>query len=417
MMNKIIHKHFPALTYRDYRLFWTGQCISLIGTWMQTVGQAWLVYQITDSSYKLGIISALQFMPMLLFSLPVGAIIDRQAKKRLLFIVQAIMAANAFVLAFLVWTGLVSYQSIALQAILLGILNCIDMPVRQSFMVELASREHLMNAIALNSTIFNAARVIGPAVAGLAFSYFGATVCFLLNGLSFIPVLYNISRIKAEGKSRINDEEKVNIYHEIWEGLKYIAGNPVVNTTILMLAFSNTIILNFNVMIPVMAKTVLMGDSRTYGFLLTALGLGAFAGALLLAATSYKGLKIKSLMGAYMCLSIFVFITGFQTKFLYAFIALMLSGWWMTTALSSSNTCIQTNSPDNMRGRIMSVYTLVQGGAVPFGSMYSGTLSERFGVGFTFRASGLAGIVFMLGVIAFRYKLIAGHRAEERSAI
>ncbi|HWR62041.1 MAG TPA: MFS transporter [Clostridia bacterium] len=417
MMNKIIYKHFPALTYRDYWLFWTGQCISLIGTWMQTVGQAWLVYQITDSSYKLGIISALQFMPMLLFSLPVGAIIDRQAKKRLLFIVQAIMAVNALVLALLVWTGLVSYRTIALQAILLGILNCIDMPVRQSFMVELASREHLMNAIALNSTIFNAARVIGPAVAGLAFSYFGATVCFLMNGLSFIPVLYNISRIQAEGKSKITDGERVNIYHEIWEGLKYIAGNPVVNTTILMLAFSNIIILNFNVLIPVMAKTVLMGDSRTYGFLLTALGLGAFTGALLMAATSYKGLKIKSLMGAYMCLSIFVFITGFQTEFLYAFIALMLSGWWMTTALSSSNTCIQTNSPDNMRGRIMSVYTLVQGGAVPFGSMYSGILTEHFGVGFTFRASGLAGMVFMLAVIAFRYKLIAGRRAEERSAI
>ncbi len=415
MISRIIQKHFPALTHRDYKLFWTGQCISLIGTWMQTVGQAWLVYQITDSSYKLGVISALQFTPMLLFSLPVGAIIDRHSKKKLLFIVQAIMSVNALVLALLVWTGRVSYYTIAVQAILLGILNCIDMPVRQSYMAELASREHLMNAIALNSTIFNAARVIGPAVAGLAFSYFGATVCFLINGLSFIPVLYNISRIQATGESK-NTKSEVNIYHEIREGLKYIAGNPIVNTTILMLGFANTIIMNFNVLIPIMAKTVLNGDSRVYGFLLTALGLGAFSGALLMAATSYKGLRIKYLMAAYMCLSIFVFITGFQTKFVYAFLALMLSGWWMTTSLSLSNTCVQTNIPDNMRGRIMSVYALVIGGAVPFGSMYSGTMSEHFGVGFTFKVSGMAGILFMLAVIAFRYKLVINHRKEKALA-
>lgn len=416
MLDKIAQKHFPALLQRDYWLFWSGQCISLIGTWMQTVGQAWLVYQITDSSFKLGLISALQFTPMLLFSLPVGAIIDRHTKKKLLFAVQTLMAINAFVLAFMVWTDLASYGTIAVQAIILGMLNCVDMPVRQSFMADLASREHLMNAIALNSTIFNAARVIGPAVAGLAFSYFGATVCFLLNGLSFIPVLYNISRIKAQGSSRIIDKED-SIYQEIWQGLKYIAGNPVVNTTILMLGFSNMIIMNFNVLIPVMAKSVLGGDSKTYGFLLTALGLGAFSGALLLAARSYKGLKMKSLMGAYLVLSIFVFITGFQTEFLFAFISLMFSGWWMTTALSSSNTCIQTNSPDDMRGRIMSVYTLVQGGAVPFGSMYAGTMTENFGAGFTFKASGLAGMVFMLIIIVLRYRVVESYKARKAGAL
>lgn len=414
MFKEIINKNFPALTHKDYRLFWTGQCISLIGTWMQTVGQAWLVYQITDSSFKLGLISALQFTPMLLFSLPVGAFIDRHSKKKLLFIVQALMAANAFVLAFMVWRDLATYQTIALQACILGTLNCIDMPVRQSYMADLASKEHLMNAIALNSTIFNAARVMGPAIAGLAFSYFGAAVCFLLNGLSFIPVLYNISRISAEGRA-FSAKEGVNIYHEIYEGLKYIAGNPIVNTTILMLAFSNLITLNFTVLIPVMAKTVMHGDSRAYGFLLTALGLGAFSGALLMAATSYKGLKMKSLIAAYMYVSIFVFIIGFQTKFLYAFIMLMFGGWWMTTALSKSNTCVQTNSPDEMRGRIMSVYTLVQGGAMPFGSLYSGTMAEHFGSGFTFKVSGMAGIVFMLVIIAFRYRLVISH--EERKAV
>lgn len=411
----IINKHFPALTQRDYRLFWTGQCISLIGTWMQNVGQSWLVYQITESSFKLGVISALQFTPMLFLSLPVGALIDRHSKKKLLFTVQAIMAANAFLLAFLVWRGTATYYTIALQAMLLGTLNSIDMPVRQSYMAELASKEYLMNAIALNSTIFNAARIIGPAVAGLAFSYFGATVCFLLNGLSFIPVLINIYKIKAEGKI-LSVRQKPRIWHEIWEGLKYIAGNPVINTTILMVAFTNTVIMNFNVLIPVMAKTVLNGDSRSYGFLMTALGIGAFTGALSLAVNSYKGLRLKLLMGAYLSLSICVFVIGFQTKFLFAFLLFMVAGWSMTSALSSSNTCVQTNAPDGMRGRIMSVYSLVMGGAVPIGSMYSGSMSQSFGVGFTFRVSGMAGIVFMLAVIILRYRLVANYKAPEASA-
>lgn len=407
-INNMISRNFPALTHRDFRLFWTGQCISLIGTWMQSVGQSWLVYQITDSSFKLGIITALQFTPMLILSLPIGALVDRHSKKKLLFIVQTIMAINAFLLAFLVWRGLASYWTIALQALLLGTLNCIDMPVRQSYMVELTSKEHLMNAIALNSTIFNAARIIGPAVAGLAFSYFGATVCFLLNGLSFIPVLVNIHRIQNEGKSS-KDRSGIKIGHEILEGLKYIASNPVINTTILMLFFSNTIIMNFNILIPVMAKTVLNGDSRTYGFLMTALGLGALSGALLLAVNSHKGLRTKLHMGAYLGLGICFFSIGYQTKFLYAFLLFILAGWSMNYALTLSNTFIQTNSPDGMRGRIMSVYSLVIGGAIPIGSIYSGTMAETFGVGFTFKVSGMAGIIFMLATIIFRYRKVTNH--------
>ena len=414
-LNSIVNKNFPALTHRDFRLFWTGQCVSLIGTWMQSVGQSWLVYQITNSSFKLGVISALQFTPMLLFSLPIGALIDRHSKKKVLFNVQIIMALNAFLLAFLVWRGIASYWTIALQALLLGTLNCIDMPVRQSYMDELTSKEHLMNAIALNSTIFNAARIIGPAVAGLAFSYFGATICFLLNGISFIPVIVNIQKIQNEGKNS-GSRSGVKISHEILEGLKYIAANPIINTTILMVLFSNTIIMNFNILIPVMAKTVLNGDSRSYGFLMTALGLGAFSGALLLAVNSHKGLRMKLLMGAYLSLSICVFVIGFQTKFLYAFLLFILAGWSMTSALSSSNTCVQTNSPDGMRGRIMSVYALVMGGAVPIGSMYSGTMAESFGVGFTFKISGMAGIVFVLLVIILRYKMLIYHRGESASA-
>lgn len=380
---------------------------------MQTVGQAWLVYQLTDSSLLLGLIGTLQFLPMMLFCLPIGAIIDRHSKKKILFWVQFIMMLNAMVLAFMVWNGKVTYGSIAVQAFILGVLNSIDMPVRQSFMVDLASKQHLMNAIALNSTIFNAARVIGPAVAGLVFSYFGATVCFLLNGISFIPVLFNISRISSEGKPK-EGKTKGRIRTEIFEGLVYIAKNPTISTTMMLVALCNTLIMNFNVMVPVMAKTVLQGDSKSYGFLMTALGLGAFIGALSLAVNSHKGLRIKLLMGAYLALSVFIFILGFQSQYIFAFIFFICAGWCMTTALSCSNTSIQANAPDNMRGRIMSVYSLVLGGSVPIGSMYAGSMCESFGVSTTFKVSGVLGIILVLAIIVTRYKTIVKHQAAIR---
>lgn len=404
-------KYFPALGHRDYRLFWTGQCISLIGTWMQTVGQAWLVYQLTDSSFLLGLIGTLQFLPMMLFCLPIGAIIDRHSKKKILFWVQFVMMINAMVLAFMVWTGKATYGSIAVQAFILGVMNSIDMPVRQSFMAELASKQHLMNAIALNSTIFNAARVIGPAVAGLVFSYFGSTICFLLNGISFVPVLLNISRIGCEGRP-IEGKNKGRILTEVFEGLVYIVKNPTISTTMMLVALCNTLVMNFNVMVPVMAKTVLQGDSKSYGFLMTALGLGAFTGALSLAVNSHRGLRTRLLMGAYLALSVFIFILGFQSQYIFAFIFFICAGWCMTTALSCSNTSIQTNTPDNMRGRIMSVYSLVLGGSVPIGSMYAGIMCESFGVSTTFKVSGVLGIILVLAIIFSRYELIKNHQAS-----
>ena len=405
MIGAIGQKYFPALTHRDYRLFWTGQCISLIGTWMQTVGQSWLVYQITNSSFLLGLISTLQFTPVLIFSLPVGAIVERLPKKKVLFCVQFCMMLCAFTLAFLSYTGLAAYWNIAIMAFTLGTLNSIDMTVRQSFMVDLASKEHLMNAIALNSTIFNAARIIGPSIAGIVFGYLGAFACFLINGLTFIPVLMNISMIKTEGISP-KKQGKINIIKDIAEGLRYILSNPAINTTVMMVALTNVFITNFNVMIPVMARTVIHGDSKTYGYLMTGLGSGAFIGAITLAATSYKGLRIKRLMGAFLGLGVFVFIQGFQYNFYTAFLFFIGAGWCMTTAMSSSNTTLQLNSPNELRARIMSVYSLVLGGAVPLGSLYSGTKCENFGASLTFRVSGAFGIAIMLLIIAFRYRKI-----------
>ena len=401
------NKHFPALSHRDYRLFWTGQCVSLIGTWMQNIGQAWLVYQMTNSSFLLGLISALQFTPVLLLSLPIGVIIDRYPKKKILFGVQFMMMMTSFTLAFLVYMGWAAYWNIAMLACVLGILNSIDMPVRQSFVVELASKEHLMNAVALNSMIFNAARVIGPSIAGLVFGYFGAAVCFFLNGLSFIPVLIGINKIEAEGLGV--KSKKGSLIPDIKEGIAYIFKNPEVKTTVLMVAFNNAIVMNFMVMIPVMAKTVFNGDSKLYGNLMAGLGIGAFAGALLLAATSYKGLRRNIQNKAFIGVALFVLIEGLVRNFQLAFIFFIFAGFCMTTALSSSNTTLQLSSPDKMRGRIMSVYSLVLGGTAPIGSLYSGIMCENFGVSSTFVINGTIGLFVMTVIIIYRQRLIKKH--------
>lgn len=410
---EIQSKHFPALSHRDFRLFWTGQCVSLIGTWMQNVGQSWLVYQMTNSSFLLGLVSALQFTPVLLLSLPMGVIIDRYPKKKILFAVQFGMMLTAFTLSLLVFMGWAAYWNIAVLACILGILNSIDMPVRQSFMVELASKEHLMNAVALNSTIFNAARIIGPSVSGLVFGYLGAATCFLLNGLSFIPVLISINKIEAKGLSVKKPQS--NIFADIKEGLSYIIKTPVVKTTVMMVGFNNAFVMNFNIMIPVMARTVFNGDAKSYGYLMTALGIGAFAGAFSLAATSYKGVRSSLQRAAFLGVATFVLIEGFVSNYYLAFLVFMFAGFCMTTALSSSNTTLQLHSPDGLRGRIMSVYSLVVGGTAPIGSLYTGSMCQSFGVSNTFKISGLLGLTAIGSIILYSKKLIKKQELSSES--
>jgi MFS family permease len=382
---------------------------------MQNIGQSWLVYQMTNSSFLLGFISTLQFTPVLLFSLPIGVIIDRYPKKKILFAVQCGMMTTAFTLSFLLFMGWAAYWNIAILATVLGILNSIDMPVRQSFMVELASKEHLMNAIALNSTVFNAARIIGPSIAGLVFDSYGAAACFLVNGLSFIPVLIGIHKIEAQGlcqKKRSSD-----VLSDIKEGLSYIIKSPEVKTTVLMVGFNNAIVMNFMIMIPVMARTVFNGDSKVYGYLMAALGIGAFSGALILAATSYKGLRSKLQMSAFLGVAAFVLIEGLVRNYYVAFIFFIFAGFCMTTALSSSNTTLQLHSPDELRGRIMSVYSLVVGGTAPIGSLYSGIMCEKFGVSTTFVINGLLGLTVISLIIIYRHKLIKKRDGLEKTQI
>ena len=270
-----------AFRHRDYRLFWSGQLVSLIGTWMQSVGQAWVVLELTGSPLKLGVISALQFGPMLFLSLLAGALADRVRKRRLLLLTQGALMFQAFALAALDWTGQIQFWHVAVLAGVYGIANTLDLPARQSFVGELVGTGDLMNAIALNATVFNGARVVGPAVAGLVIAKYGVAPAFLINGLSFLGVLVALACIRNEGAPR--PRAAATVGQEILQGLRYAAATPLVGLILALLFVVSLFVLNFNVLVPLVARDVLHEGARGFGLLMASLGLGAVCGAIALA--------------------------------------------------------------------------------------------------------------------------------------
>jgi len=276
---------FPALTHRNYRYFWFGQCISLIGSWMQSAGQSWLVLQITNSALLLGILNAAQFLPTLLLSIFAGVIVDRFPKRKITIVTQAVLMACAFVLAALIWTHHAKYSYILILALVLGIAQALDMPARQSMIVDLVGKEDLMNAIALNSAIFNGARIIGPAIAGVVMATIGAGSAFFINGLTFIAVIFALFKIDAANIPG-NKAAGKGVLSEAYAGIKYISKTPVLYITLLLSMVLSVFSQNFNTLIPALAKSVLNQKALGYGFLMSAMGIGALIGALSLAVKS-----------------------------------------------------------------------------------------------------------------------------------
>lgn len=385
---------FAALRHRNFRLFWTGQCISLIGTWMQNVAQAWLVLQLTDSAFLLGLVAATQFVPMLVLSLVAGAVADRLPKRRLVIATQTSMMFLAAILGALTYTGAVRYWHVLVLALGLGVANTLDMPARQSFIIELVGREDLMNAIALNSSIFNAARVIGPAVGGLVMGWLGVAPCFFLNAASFGAVIIGLFLI------RVNEEKPVRRHEPLWEriaeGVAYARRTPAILEPLVLMAVLSTFAMNFNVLVPTYAKHSLGLSEAGYGFLMAALGIGAFAGAIMLAFISDRGPQRALLFLGAAGLTLFQMVLALVRWFPLAFILLLFAGWSMITFTASVNTTIQLASPDELRGRIMSLYSLVFGGVIPFGSLFAGTLAGWAGPPVALAAGGGVGLLLAL---------------------
>jgi MFS family permease len=393
---------FRSLRHPNFRLFWYGQLILLTVTWMQTTAQAWLVMEITRSPLKLGVVTALQFAPVLILSLFTGPFIDRFPKRRIILACQTVLMLQALVLAVLVWTGAVRYWHVAVLATLLGIVNAADMPARQSFIIELVGRDDLMNAIGLNAAIFNGSRAAGPAVAGLLIGAAGTAPCFVLNSVSFLAVIAGLLRMTVDERPH-PQQHAYHAVRDVLEGLRSIRQAPAMLATILLVAAVSIFGVNFNVLVPVFARDVLRLEAEGFGFLMSSFGTGALIGAITLTLLSRSGPRIEYLLGSGMGLSLFLVLLGLQHSPVLTALCLAAAGWCVVTFFGVANTTMQLNSEDHLRGRVMSIYTLSFAGLSPFGSVFAGSLSHWIQTPLTFMLSGLiTGAVFTLALAGLR---------------
>ncbi|AGF58118.1 MULTISPECIES: MFS transporter [Clostridium] len=396
---------FTALKHKNFRYYWIGMCVSLIGTWMQNIAQPWLAYTLTNSPFLLSLIGIVQFTPMLIFSLFAGVIIDKFSKKKILLFTQTASLVITLVLAILVWTGKIQYWHILIMATMLGIVNTIDMPSRQSIIIELVGKEDLMNAIALNSMVFNLARIVGPAIAGIVMGYAGIAVCFFANSISFAAVVVGLFFIKINVVKR-GENKETRILAEIKDGLKYIYRKKVLLHTILILAIVGTFVPNFNVLVPVFAKEILNQGEAGFGLLMSFMGFGSFLGAMCVAALSKSGPKKFIIYFVPLIVAMLLIATGYTNIYLLTGIFLALTGFFFICFTSSANSTLQLNSKNEYRGRVMSVYTLVFAGSTPFGNLYAGLFAEHFNARVGFAACG--GIIILLMIPLLFVKKIRG---------
>jgi predicted MFS family arabinose efflux permease len=354
---------------------------------MQSIGQAWLVYTLTNSPLLLGILGAVQFLPVTILTLFAGVLIDKYPKRKILLITQTVSMILAFALSVLVFTGTVKYGYILILAMLLGITNAIDMPARQAFMFEIAGREDLMNAVALNSVAFNLAKILGPSLGAVLMATLGAGWCFLLNGLSFIAVIYGLLLIKLE--PYVREKNSNNILKEINDGLKYIYKNRILLQSVLLLLIVGIFAFNYNVLLPVFVRNVLHQEAKAFGVLMAALGVGSVFGALTISSKSRSGPKMMVMIISSLIIGTLFFLNGFNTQYIAAIIILVVIGAFSIYFSTTANTTLQMNSKNEYRGRVMSVYALVFAGATPIGNIFAGVAVDSLGISNAFMLSGI----------------------------
>jgi MFS family permease len=392
---------FRSLRYRNYRLFFTGQSISLIGTWIQRLALPWLVYRLTGSVFLLGLVGFAGQIPTFLLTPFAGVLTDRWNRYHILIATQILAMIQALVLSFLFFIGAIQVWHIILLSTFIGFVNAFDMPARQSFVVEMVEkREDLGNAIALNSSMFNSARLLGPSIAGVLIAATGEGICFLLNGLSYLFVIGSLLMMKVIPKKVKTQETQV--LHGLKEGFSYAFGFAPIRSIILLLGLVSLMGMPYTVLMPVFAKEILHGGSHTFGFLMGASGIGALTGALYLASR-------KSILGLGKTIPLSAAVFGFGlvafslSRFFFLSLALMLiTGLGMIIQMASSNTILQTIVDDDKRGRVMSFYTMAFVGTAPFGSLLAGGLASSLGAPNTLI---IGGVSCVLGAAVFASKL------------
>ena len=402
------HDTFAALSNPNYRRFISGQAISLAGTWMQTIAQSWLVLQLTNSPTAIGAVVALQMLPVLLLGPYAGVVADRVDKRRMMIILQSMMGALALVLGLLVITGLVQLWHVYVLAMLLGLNTCFENPVRQTFVLEMVGPGHLRNAVSLNSVLANAARAIGPAIAGIVIAAGGIGLCFLLNAASFVAVVVSLVRLDTSALSPTVPTKRAP--GQLREGLRYVAGEPLIAVPLAMMALVGCLAYEFQVVLPVVAQDTFGGDARTYGFLTASMGVGAVVGGLFVAARGRTGLR--ALVIASLAFGLAMSIVALAPNLVVALVGMTLVGATSVAFLSMGNSSLQLAAAPTMRGRVMALWAVAFLGSTPIGGPIAGAVSQAWGgrAGLALGASACL-VAALMGLIAMRRS-----RAREAAA-
>ncbi len=367
---------FPALKHKSYRYYFSGQLISLIGTWLQTVTLGWLVFQMTQSPFLVGFITAVQFLPMLIFTIVGGVIADRVDKRKLLLTTQISFCVLASALGILTILGYANIWVIGVFAFLLGVVNAVDTPGRQSFIIEMVGREHLYSAITLNISSFNSARVIGPAIAGFLIATVGAGITFILNGISFLGPIIALSVMKVKPKLEAKHHHPL-LAMKI--GLKYSYRHPIIRTFLIFTIIFSIFGFSYTTMLPVIAERIYHQTAFGLGILFSSAGLGAVAGTLFVAIYHDRFSTRRLLIGGSLLFAISLLAFTITTNFYLALIVLFISGIGFASQLALINTTIQNNVENHLRGRVMSIFTTCLLGMQPLGNLQLGYLSEVLG--------------------------------------
>jgi len=391
---------FRALRHRNYRLFFIGQGISLIGTWMQQVAMSWLVYSLTNSALLLGVVAFSALFCTFILTPFAGVLVDRWDRHRILVVTQTLAMVQALSLAVVVLSGSAAVWNLIILSMSLGLINAFDMPTRQSFVLDMVpNREDLSNAIALNSSLFNGARLIGPSVAGILVAAVGEGLCFVINGISFIAVIACLLAMHIDIPKTAQSHD--DFFKGMKAGISYAWGFPPIKYIILLLALSALVAMPYPVLMPVFVKEVLQGGPNTLGFLMSAAGVGALGGAIYLASRqNVLGLE-KIIVISSCCFAAGLMLLSFSNTLLVAMACMALTGFGMVVQLAASNTVLQTIADDDKRGRVMSFFVMSFMGMAPIGSLLFGAMASIIGVATTLLIGGL---VCLAGGLLYAWK-------------
>jgi MFS family permease len=384
-----------ALRYYNFRLYFFGQAISLIGTWMQRIAVSWLVYTLTHSAFMLGLVAFAGQIPILLLSPYAGAYVDRHNRYKTLLFTQVASMVQAGLLALLVWIGRYDVTTIIILSVMLGVINAFDTPSRQSLMILLIDdKKHLPNAIALNSTMVTLARLLGPAVAGILLSSYGEDICFLMNFISFIAVIVSLLFMKIHIPLRPKNKEP--IWKGLQEGYTYLRGRPDLRSVILLMTFISLLVMPYSTLLPVYAASVFKGDVTTFSWLNSISGLGALLGAAYIATLKPGANLLRLIAYSALIFSGGLIVFSYTKNFTLALLFLMMAEGGMLAEIAATNTYVQTHVDEHMRGRVISYYVMAFLGMQPIGGLLIGSLAHVTNAPLTVLIEGICGVIAVL---------------------